>query len=97
VLTKKVTFGAGFVVLLALVLAAYSNSFAGAFPGDSGAIVLDDSCVHGVSQDSLALILREQYWYPTADSGLYRLPVTLYFLLNYAVLGNAGRPAGHHT
>jgi hypothetical protein len=84
------------LLLLALVVVTYANSFAGQFLGDSGAVVLEDPRVHQVSRHNLDLILREQYWYPTADSGLYRPLVTLSFLFNYAALGNADRPAGYH-
>ncbi len=84
------------LLLLALTLVTYANSFGGAFLGDSGAVVLEDPRVHQVNSDNLALIFREQYWYPTADSGVYRPLVTLSFLLNYAVLGNADRPGGYH-
>src|SRR5439155_12058475 len=84
------------LLLLGLVLATYANSFDGAFLGDSGAIILEDPRIREVNPDNLALIFRQQYWYPTADSGVYRPLVTLSFLLNYAVLGNVGRPAGYH-
>ncbi len=84
------------LLLLALVFVTYANSFAGEFLADSGAVVLEDPRVHEVSRDNLDLIFRQQYWYPTADSGVYRPLVTLSFLFNYAILGNAGRPAGYH-
>src|SRR5260370_15461267 len=84
------------LLLLTLVLVTYANSFAGAFLGDSGALILEDPRVHEVSRDNLDLILKQQYWYPTADSGIYRPLVTLSFLFNYAVLGNAGYSAGYH-
>ena len=60
------------LLLLALVLATYANSFAGGFWGDSGAVVLEDPRMHEVSRDNLDLILRQQYWYP--DGGLRTLP-----------------------
>src|ERR1700716_64342 len=90
----RIHFGAA-LLLLALVLVTYANSFAGGFWGDSGAVVLEDPRMHEVSPGNLALILRQQYWYPTADSGVYRPLVTLSFLFNYAILGNAERPAGY--
>jgi protein O-mannosyl-transferase len=64
--------------------------------GDSGAIVLEDPRVREVNRDNLALIFRQHYWYPTADTNVYRPLVTLSFLLNYAVLGNGDRAAGYH-
>jgi hypothetical protein len=84
------------LLLLALMLLTYANSFDGPFLGDSGEVVLEDPRVHQVNGDNLALIFREQYWYPSADSAVYRPLVTLSFLLNYAVLGNADRPAAYH-
>src|SRR5262245_4279275 len=84
------------LLLPGLILATYANSFDGAFLGDSGAVVLEDPRIREVNRDNLALIFRQQYWYPTADSGVYRPLVTLSFLLNYSVLGNDGRPAGYH-
>jgi tetratricopeptide (TPR) repeat protein len=84
------------LLLLALTMAVYANSLSGLFLGDSGAVVLEDPRVREVSRDNLGLIFTQQYWYPTANSGLYRPLVNLSFLLNYAVLGNAGRPAGYH-
>jgi protein O-mannosyl-transferase len=86
----------GALLLFGLLLATYSNSFAGQFLGDSGAAVLEDPRVHSVTRENLDLIFHQQYWYPTADSGVYRPLVTLSFLFNYAVLGNADRPAGYH-
>ena len=95
-LEGRLSASAPLLLLLALTLVTYANSFGGAFLGDSGAVVLEDPRVHQVNGDNLALIFREQYWYPTADSGVYRPLVTLSFLLNYAVLGNADRPGGYH-
>ena len=57
---------------------------------DSGAIVVE------LNRDNLVLIFQQQYWYPRADSGVYRPLVTLSFLFNYAVLGNGSHPAGYH-
>jgi len=84
------------LLLLGLVLVTYSNSFDGAFLADSGAIVVEDPRVRELNRDNLALIFQQQYWYPRADSGVYRPLVTLSFLFNYAVLGNGSRPAGYH-
>ncbi len=86
----------GPLILLTLVLVTYANSFGGQFLGDSGAVVLDDPRVHEITRDNLQLIFTQQYWYPTADSGVFRPLVTLSFLFNYSVLGNASNPAGYH-
>jgi protein O-mannosyl-transferase len=84
------------LLLLAAILVTYANSFEGKFLGDGGALILEDARVQSVSRDNLDLIVRQQYWYPTADSGVYRPLVTLSFLFNYAIAGNADRPAGYH-
>jgi len=86
----------GPLILLGLVLVTYANSFTGQFLGDSGNVILEDPRVHEVTRDNLDLIFHQQYWYQTADSGVFRPLVTLSFLFNYAVLGNADRPAGYH-
>src|SRR5437867_555507 len=86
----------GALILLGLVLVTYANSFTGQFLGDSGSVILEDPRVHEVTRDNLDLIFHQQYWYQTADSGVFRPLVTLSFLFNYAVLGNADRPAGYH-
>jgi hypothetical protein len=87
-----------------LVKSGHDNEFAniqnptskiqpfGAASSGSGAIVLEDPRIRGVNRDNLALIFRQHYWYPTADTNVYRPLVTLSFLLNYAVLGNGEDP-----
>src|SRR5262249_3033965 len=53
--------------------------------------------VQQITRANLALIFTQQYWYPTADSGVYRPLVTLSWMLNYALLGNGKRAAGYHV
>jgi tetratricopeptide (TPR) repeat protein len=62
---------------------------------DNAEIILQDPRVHTVSATQLHRILTQQYW-ETAATGLYRPLTTLTYLLNYAVLGNAGNPSGYH-
>ena len=83
--------------LLALVLVTYSNSFSGGFEGDSGPIVTQDPRVQQVSRANLGLVFSQQYWYPTADSGVYRPMVTLSWMFNYVLLGNRDRASGYHA
>ena len=40
--------------------------------------------------------LRENYWWPKGESGLYRPVATFTYLLNYSVLGNEEGAAGFH-
>lgn len=84
-------------LLLALVLVTYSNSCSGGFEGDSGPIVAQDPRVQQVSRANLVLVFSQQYWYPTADSGLYRPMVTLSWMFNYVLLGNRDRASGYHV
>ena len=83
--------------LLVLVLVVYSNSFSGVWVGDSGAIVTQDPRVQQVTPANLGLVFSQQYWYPTADSGVYRPFVTLSWMFNYALLGNGERASGYHA
>jgi hypothetical protein len=85
------------VILCGLVLAAYSNSFRGGFVLDNRALILDDARVHQASIDNLSNIANHSYWWPVFESGLYRPVTTVSYLFNYAILGNADRPAGYHA
>lgn len=82
--------------LCLLVLTAYSNSFSAGFALDSRQLVLNDPRVHDASAENVRLIINHSYWWPYGESGLYRPLTTLSYLLNYAVLGSADRPAGYH-
>ena len=79
------------------MLAAYSNSFSAGFPFDNKQLILQDARVHEASSANLDLILQHTYWWPYGERGLYRPLTTLSYLFNYAVLGNADRPAGYHS
>ena len=85
-----------FLALGLLALAAYSNSFGAGFPFDNRQLILQDARVHEASSANVDLILHHTYWWPYGESGLYRPVTTLSYLFNYAVLGNADRPAGYH-
>ena len=85
------------LLLLALTLLAYSNSFSGTFEGDSSPLVTADPRVAKVTAHNLALIFTQHYWYPIVDSALYRPLVTLSWMFNYAVLGNGPHAAGYHA
>jgi tetratricopeptide (TPR) repeat protein len=84
------------VILAALVLIAYANSFSTGFPRDNRLVILENQRVHSVTRQHLKEILVHGYLWPEFDSGLYRPLSTLSYLFNYAVLGNSDQPAGYH-
>ena len=85
-----------FVMLAAVVLMAYANSFAAGFTWDNNTLILNDPRVHSASLHHLKDILIRSYWWPNLETGLYRPITTLSFLLNYAVLGGLDQPLGYH-
>ena len=85
------------VLLAALALLAYANSFGAGFVFDNRPLILDDPRVHSWTSENLRLILRTPYWWHTADTPLYRPVTTLTYLLNYSVFGNGDRPFGYHA
>ena len=84
------------LVLACALFAAYSNSFRVGFTQDSGTIILEDPRLRTASRQNLKLIFQENYWWPSAESGLYRPLTTLSYLVNYSVLNNEDRPEGYH-
>lgn len=83
--------------LLALVLAAYSNSFDAGFALDNRGLILQDPRLRAATAENVGLILSHSYWWPIGESGLYRPFTTLSYLMNYAVLGNGEQAAGYHA
>jgi hypothetical protein len=88
--------GRRLLLLWALTLAAYSNSFQGGIFYDNTAALLDDPRIRAVTPHNIGAILTEGYWHITPTSGLYRPVTTLSYLVNYAVLDNGVNPAGYH-
>ena len=84
------------LLLWALVLLAYSNSFRAGLLFDSGAIVLEDPRIRVVTPGNIGAILTHSYWYINPGTGLYRPVVTLSYLVNNAVLGGGANPTGYH-
>jgi tetratricopeptide (TPR) repeat protein len=82
--------------LCAITLAAYSSSFGMGFALDAPLIILRDTRIRMASVANLSLILRQDYWWPSYVSGLYRPVTTLSLLFNYAILRNGENPAGYH-
>ena len=83
------------VILAALVLMAYANSFTG-FARDDRPLILEDARVHSVSRLHLREILVHNYAWPGFSGGLYRPLTTLSYLFNFAILGDSNQPAGYH-
>jgi protein O-mannosyl-transferase len=83
-------------VLTIIALLAWRNSIESGFVFDNKTLLLEDTRIHKVTPENVALILHHTYWWPNEESGLYRPITTLSYLFNYAILGNADRPAGYH-
>jgi tetratricopeptide (TPR) repeat protein len=84
------------LLLWALTLAAYSNSFQGAILFDNAPALLQDPRTRAVTAQNIGAILTEGYWRNNPASGLYRPVTTLSYLLNYAVFDDGANPAGYH-
>src|SRR5437773_345604 len=84
------------LLLGAVALGSYANSFGAAFPQDSKARILRDPRVREATVANIEHILTEDYWWPILESGLYRPVTTVSYLFNYAVLANGDRPQGYH-
>lgn len=85
------------LALFGLLAIAYSNSFLDGFVLDDTAIVAHDPRIRQATAPNVASILSGGYRYSNPTVGLYRPLTTLTYLLNYAVLGNGGNPAGYHS
>jgi hypothetical protein len=83
-------------LLCMAALAAFSNAFNAGFVLDSKPILLRDPRIQKATAENVDLIFHHTYWWPTGEAGLYRPLTTLSYLLNYAILGNRGAPAGYH-
>jgi hypothetical protein len=83
-------------VLTIIVLLAWRNSVESGFVFDNKTLLLEDTRIQKTTPENVALILHHTYWWPNEESGLYRPLTTLSYLFNYAILGNADRPAGYH-
>ncbi len=88
--------GRRLLLLWALTLAAYSNSFHTAIVFDNAPALLDDPRIRAVTAHNIGAILTEGYWHITPSSGLYRPVTTFSYMLNYAVFGNGANPVGYH-
>ncbi|HLK51578.1 MAG TPA: hypothetical protein VKT49_25735 [Bryobacteraceae bacterium] len=84
------------VAVWVIALAAYSNSFRSGLVLDSAIQIGQDARIRAMTPQNIDLILGEDFWYKTTNSGLYRPFTTFSYLVNYAVFGNGNRPAGYH-
>src|SRR5262249_35049655 len=82
--------------LVALTLAAFSNSFSTGFALDNQALLLGDPRIQVANSENIDRIFNHTYWWPNGESGLYRPLTTLSYLYNYAILGEGEHPAGYH-
>jgi protein O-mannosyl-transferase len=85
------------VLLLLVALIAYANTPGLGFALDSVNLIKGDPRVRAATVENIALILKNDYWWPSSVDMLYRPVTTTSFLFNYAVLGNGARPAGYHV
>jgi len=85
-----------FPALVLLTWLVFSNSFTTGFALDNQMAILHDARIQQATVDNVNRILLHTYWWPNGESGLYRPLTTLSYMWNYAVLGNANRPAGYH-
>jgi protein O-mannosyl-transferase len=79
-----------------IALLAYSDSFRSGFVLDNRPLILQDPRLSQATSSNVELILQHSYWWPTAESSLYRPFTTLSYLVNYSVLGEHDHPAGYH-
>ncbi len=84
------------VILSALTLLTFSNSFQAGFAWDNEHLILKDPRIRAATAENIGLILQHTYWWPTGEAGLYRPLTTLSYLFNYSILGHSEQPAGYH-
>jgi protein O-mannosyl-transferase len=94
-LVTRCRYLAAAAVLCFSTLAAFSNSFWAGFALDNHMLV-EDTRLQAANTENVWLIFRHTYLWPNGESGLYRPLTSLSYLFNYAILGNANRPAGYH-
>src|SRR5262249_43275232 len=74
------------IVLAAITMLAFSNSFSAGFTLDNKGLILEDPRIRELTGENISLILQHSYWWPRGEAGLYRPLTTLSYLFNYAVL-----------
>lgn len=84
------------VLLWVCSLVPYLNSFRGGLAFDNVLAIRNDTRIQAATWTNIKLIFSTEYWYKTANAGLYRPLTTLSYLFNYSVLGNGTNTAGYH-
>jgi tetratricopeptide (TPR) repeat protein len=84
-------------ILAAVCVLAYWNSFRAGFLLDNKSIILQDTRLRAIDWNSIRNIFTFNYWWPTAESDLFRPLTTLTYWFNYSVLGNGEDAAGYHA
>jgi protein O-mannosyl-transferase len=92
---RDLRYPAALVALCLLTLLAFANSFQSGFILDNKGLLLDPR-IREATPENIGLMFGHTYWWPTAESGLYRPFTTLTYLFNYAVLGDRDQPGGYH-
>jgi tetratricopeptide (TPR) repeat protein len=85
------------LALWALAAAAYANSFRSGMVLDNALVILRDPRIRAATAQNIGLILSKDYWYGNRTSVVFRPLATFSYLVNWAIFGNAGRPAGYHV
>jgi len=88
---------AGLIAVGAAVAAAHANGLRGDLVLDARPLILENPALRAATLANVRTLVSTPYWHPLANDGLYRPLTTLSYFLNYAVLGNAGRPFGYHV
>jgi protein O-mannosyl-transferase len=84
------------LVLTAVSLLAFSNSFSTGLALDNQLLITGDPRIRAASDHNLSQTFQHTFWWPNGEAGIYRPFTTLSFLFNYAILGNGAAPAGYH-
>lgn len=84
-------------MLIAITVAAWSNSFYGGNTLDNYQLLRLDPRIQQANSQNIGDILHHTYWWPYGESGLYRPLATLSYLFNYAILGEGENTAGYHA
>lgn len=78
-----------------LLLIVYAGMPADELTFDNSFIIGDDTRLQAFTMESLGMIFRFDYWWPTLSSNLFRPLSTLSFWFEYSFLGYAQIPLGY--
>ncbi|HZR83569.1 MAG TPA: hypothetical protein VFD92_20915 [Candidatus Binatia bacterium] len=94
---RRLAHTAAVLAIAAAAAAIYANSFGAGWVFDNAFLIRRATRVHDATWANVVEILTTDYWWPYNVQANYRPLTTLSFLFNWAVLGNADRPAGYHA